>query len=43
MFKLLLVVTALWLTLEVAVSKHSMQHNTTCSEVSWCMGNRVNK
>lgn len=39
MIKVLLVMAALWLTLEVGTSKLSMEVPSTCGEVAWCMGN----
>lgn len=40
LLRLCLVFMALWLTFEASMSKHSMENTATCSEVSWCAGNK---
>ena len=38
MIKVLLVIIALWLCIELSVSKESMLHNNSCTDRSDCMG-----
>lgn len=36
--KILLLLTAFWVTLEASTSKISMENTSTCYKVAWCSG-----